>query len=112
MGNNTIGKAIKVILPDMSERPQKIIPGGFDEYRNDMTVCTDWPKTRNGKPPSAQSAIFNPLLACAITGPIDGYCNAEELSIAMKWWSRAFPAWSRWVSEIRNAINNNDNNNA
>jgi len=96
----------------MLERPQRVVPGFEDE--DDMTVCSDWPKTKNGAPPSAQSAIFNPLLACAITGPIEGFCSANELAVAIEWWSKVFPAWPRWVSELRIAagiIDNDDINN-
>jgi len=82
-------------VPDMSSRPQRMVPG-FEH----LTVAADWPQTKKGQPPSAQSAIFNPLLACVL-GPIEGFYSEDELSIAQAWWSNVMPAWPRWVDELR-----------
>lgn len=79
-------------------RPQMDVPG----FEGSLTVCTDWPQTRKGEPPAAQSAIFTPLLACAI-GPIEGHYTAEQLEVAQGWWALALPAWPRWVAAMRKA---------
>lgn len=80
-------------------RPQRDVPG----FEGLLTCCTDWPQTRKGGgPPGAQSAIFNPLLACVI-GPIEGHCTAEELALAHDWWTAALPAWPRWVESLLDA---------
>lgn len=81
----------------LNPRPQKRIEG-FE----DLSYCTDWPKTKNGKHPGAQSAVYTPLLACAL-GPIEGYCTEEQLAVAMEWWTAALPAWPRWVKELQTA---------
>lgn len=81
----------------LEARPQKEVPG-FD----DLTVCADWPKTKTGHPPGAQSAIFTPLLACVI-GPIQGHCTDEQLEVAKQWWTAALPAWPRWVAALQEA---------
>ena len=81
-----------------NQRPQMPVPG----FEDSLTVCTDWPQTKRGEPPAAQSAIFMPLLACAI-GPIEGHCTSDQLAAAMEWWSLALPAWPRWVSTLRAA---------
>merc|ERR1712217_789854 len=80
------------------ERPQREVPG-FD---GSLTCCSDWPQTKKGNVPGAQSAIFNPLLACVI-GPIEGHCTVEQLEFANAWWTAALPAWPRWVSLLRSA---------
>mmetsp|Transcript_14319 Transcript_14319/g.41979 ORF Transcript_14319/g.41979 Transcript_14319/m.41979 type:complete len:266 (-) Transcript_14319:371-1168(-) len=81
-------------------RPQRPVPG-FD-HAPDVTVCTDWPRTKSGGPPGAQSAIFMPLFACAL-GPIDNHCTAGQLDLATQWWTAALPAWPRWVQELRSS---------
>jgi hypothetical protein len=81
----------------LDPRPQKAIPG-FEELG--LTCCADWPRTKRGTPPNAQSAVFNPLLACVL-GPFDGYCTAEQLAFAGDWWALALPAWPRWVASLR-----------
>eukprot|EP00961_Rhodomonas_salina_P132273 1780252-Rhodomonas_salina.1 len=78
-----------------SARPQMPVPG-FDG----LTVCSDWPRTKNGLPPNAQSAIFSPLIACSI-GPIEHHCSAQEIEAANTWWTNVLPAWPRWVSELQ-----------
>ena len=83
---------------DMSTRPLGDVPG-FDGR---LRCCLDWPKTRNGNPPRAQSAIFNPLLACVV-GPIDGFYTIEQLQVAHEWWCRALPAWNDWVQRLKSA---------
>ena len=82
----------------MSPRPQRDVPG----FEGSLTVCSDWPPTKKGQAPSAQSAIFNPLLACVL-GEIEGYCSAEEVAIATAWWTVIMPAWPRWIEELRAA---------
>jgi hypothetical protein len=67
-----------------------------------LSCCTDWPQTKKGGPPPAQSAIFNPLLACAL-GEISGYCSKDQVKYATLWWSAVFPAFPRWIEELRNA---------
>jgi hypothetical protein len=81
----------------MSARPQREVPG-FPG----LLCCADWPQTKGGKPPIAQSAIFNPLLACVL-GPIEGHCTEQQLDFAENWWKEALPAWPRWVAELRAA---------
>jgi len=78
-------------------RPQLQVPGFAD-----LSCCADWPQTKRGQPPGAQSAIFNPLLACAL-GPIDGHCSADQLALAVEWWVAALPAWSIWIEKLRAA---------
>ena len=82
----------------MEPRPQKPVPG-----LENLTVCTDWPKTKTGQPPGAQSAIFNPLLACVMGRPIEQHCTAEQLEVAETWWAAALPAWPRWMAALRQA---------
>ncbi|CAB9503525.1 expressed unknown protein [Seminavis robusta] len=82
----------------LDPRPQMDVPG----FEGALTVCTDWPQTRKGEPPAAQSAVFMPLLACVI-GPVEGHCNAEQLEVAQQWWALALPAWPRWVESLRQA---------
>jgi hypothetical protein len=77
-------------------RPQRDIPG----FEGVLTCCTDWPQTKRGEPPSAQSAVFNPLLACCL-GPIEGHSTQEQLDQAFAWWSAALPAWGRWVNSLQ-----------
>ena len=67
-----------------------------------MLYCLDWPQTKGGKPPNAQSAIFNPLLAC-VFGPIEKHCTEQQLGFAEEWWKEALPAWPRWVAELKAA---------
>jgi hypothetical protein len=74
------------------------VPG----FEGALTVATDWPQTKRGEPPQAQSAIFMPLLACAV-GPVEGHCSAEQLEEAERWWALALPAWPRWVATLRAA---------
>lgn len=87
----------------LNPRPQRAVPG-FDG----LTVCRDWPQTKNGRPPNAQSLIFNPLLACALGRPIDGHCTQEQLDLAIQWWSLALPAWPKWVESLQGVLNNNN----
>ena len=82
----------------LEARPQKAVPG-----LEGLTVCTDWPKTKTGQPPGAQSAIFNPLLASVMGRPLAQHCTAEQLQVAEMWWTAALPAWPRWVHELRQA---------
>ena len=80
-------------------RPQRAVPGF--EHAPDVTYAADWPQTKSGRgPPGAQSAIFMPLLGCAL-GPIEGHCTAEQLQLAERWWAAALPAWPRWIAELR-----------
>jgi hypothetical protein len=78
----------------LATRPLACVPG-FEP----LFFATDWPKTKKGEPPQAQSAIFNPLLACVI-GPIDGHCSADQLAFAQQWWALALPAWNDWVGRL------------
>ena len=80
----------------LSPRPQRAVPG-FDG----LTVCRDWPQTKNGRPPNAQSLIFNPLLACSLGQPIDGHCTEQQLNLAVQWWSLALPSWPQWMEALR-----------
>jgi len=82
----------------VKQRPQRDVPG----FEGALTCAADWPATKNGRPPNAQSLIFNPLLACVL-GPIEGHCTAQELEHASAWWAAALPAWPRWVSALRAA---------
>ena len=81
----------------LDPRPQKMIEG----FEN-LSCCTDWPKTKSGRHPGAQSAIYSPLLACAL-GPVEGHCTEEQIAVAMQWWTAALPAWPRWVTELQKA---------
>lgn len=85
-------------LPHVTPRPQIDVPG----FEGILTCCADWPQTKKGGPPSAQSAIFNPLLACTL-GYIPNHCTEEQVEFAMVWWSEVFPAFPRWVQELRAA---------
>ena len=78
----------------LNPRPLACVPG-FEA----LFFATDWPRNKKGEPPQAQSAIFNPLLACVI-GPIDGHCSADQLAFAQQWWTLALPAWSDWVARL------------
>ena len=82
----------------LEARPQKEVPG-----LEGLIVCTDWPKTKTGQPPGAQSAIFNPLLAHVMGRPLAQHCTAEQLQVAETWWTAALPAWPRWVQTLRQA---------
>jgi len=97
--SNHDGLNLPLVVTNISldARPQQAVPG-FDS----LTYCTDWPQTRKGEPPNAQSAVFNPLLACVL-GPIENYCTDEQLAVAMQWWTAALPAWPRWVAELQKA---------
>lgn len=77
-------------------RPQMDVPG----FEGVLSCCIDWPQTKKGGPPGAQSAIFNPLLACAL-GYIPNHCTKEQVEYAIAWWSAVFPAYPRWVEELR-----------
>lgn len=81
----------------LQERPQIPIPG-FDDG---LSCCADWPKTKSGHPPGAQSAVYNPLLACVFGVALRDHCTLEQLTVAHAWWNRALPAWPRWVEELR-----------
>ena len=83
--------------PSLDPRPQMNVLG-FEG----LTCCTDWPQLKKGEPPNAQSAIFNPLIACAL-GSIEDHCTAEQLQFAQQWWAAALPAWPRWVAQLRDA---------
>lgn len=83
---------------NVAPRPQRPVPG-FD-HAPDVAVCTDWPRTKSGRPPGAQSAIFMPLIACAL-GPIEGYCTSEHLDLAARWWTLVLQAWPRWVGDLK-----------
>ena len=94
--NDGIGHGDEVLTALVLEpRPQRAVPG-----LEGLTVCTDWPQTRNGKPPNAQSLIYNPLLAC-VFGPMEGYCMQEQIEIALIWWTLALPSWPRWTEQLR-----------
>ena len=67
-----------------------------------LTCCTDWPKTKKGGPPGAQSTIFNPLLACVL-GEIPGFCNSQQVAYAIAWWEAVFPCYRKWIAELRAA---------
>ena len=82
----------------LTERPQRSIPG----FEGLLTCCTDFPQTKRGQPPNAQSAVFNPLIACCL-GPLEGYSTQTQLDFAFAWWSKVLPAWPRWVETLRNA---------
>ena len=82
----------------LETRPLRDVPG----FEGNLTVCRDWPQTKNGKPPSAQSLIFNPLIACVI-GPIEGHSTKEQIEHAIQWWSLALPAWPCWIQELKGA---------
>ena len=82
--------------PSLAARPQRDVPG----FEGALTCAADWPRERT---PATQSAVFNPLLACALGAPVDGLCTAEDLRFAAEWWARAMPAWPRWVTALRAA---------
>ena len=86
---------VVVTKVSLEPRPQKAVPG-----LEGLTVCTDWPKTKSGQPPGAQSAIYTPLLACAMGQPISEHCTAEQLETAAAWWTAALPAWPRWMAAL------------
>lgn len=81
----------------VAQRPQMPVPG-FDS----LTCCTDWPQTKRGEPPQAQSLVFMPLLAI-IHGPLDGFCNDVQISNALRWWSAALPAFPSWLERLLKA---------
>jgi hypothetical protein len=85
-------------FPSVIPRPQMDIPG----FEGILSCCTDWPQTKKGGPPGAQSAIFNPLLACTL-GQIPGYCSPQQVEYAVLWWTAVFPAFPRWIHELRAA---------
>lgn len=85
-------------------RPQKAVGfGGLTEGQEQLTVCSDWPKTKSGQPPGAQSAIFMPLLACAMGEALQGHYTKDQLDQAQLWWTAALPPWPRWVQSLRKA---------
>eukprot|EP00603_Paraphysomonas_imperforata_P010782 CAMPEP_0114485964 /NCGR_PEP_ID=MMETSP0104-20121206/20224_1 /TAXON_ID=37642 ORGANISM="Paraphysomonas imperforata, Strain PA2" /NCGR_SAMPLE_ID=MMETSP0104 /ASSEMBLY_ACC=CAM_ASM_000202 /LENGTH=278 /DNA_ID=CAMNT_0001662107 /DNA_START=292 /DNA_END=1128 /DNA_ORIENTATION=+ len=84
--------------PHVTPRPQIDVPG----FEGILTCCADWPQTKKGGPPSAQSAIFNPLLACTL-GYIPNHCTEQQIQYAIMWWREVFPAFPRWVQELRGA---------
>ena len=85
-------------------RPQKAVGfGGLTEGQAQLTVCCDWPKTKSGQPPGAQSAIFMPLLACTMGEALEGHYTKDQLDQAQLWWTAALPSWPRWVQSLRNA---------
>jgi hypothetical protein len=79
------------------DRDQCDIPG-FDG----LTCCKDWPQLKKGEPPLTNSSVFNPLIACAL-GPIPGHSTKNQIEFATEWWSKALPAWPRWVKELQEA---------
>jgi len=83
----------------LGPRPQKEVGCGLEG----LTVCADWPKTKSGQPPGAQSAVFMPLLACAMGEPIEGHCTKDQLEQAQIWWAACLPAWPRWIQALRDA---------
>ena len=85
-------------FPKVAARPQVDVPG----FEGMLTCCSDWPPTKKGGPPGAQSAIFNPLLACVL-GELPPYCSKAQVEYALEWWSAVFPALPRWVKELRDA---------
>ena len=91
-------KVTKITNINMNQRPQRNVPG----FEGNLTCCTDWPQTKRGEPPNAQSAVFNPLLACCF-GPIEGYSTQEQIDTAFSWWSAALPSWPRWVKTLKEA---------
>ena len=79
----------------VNPRPQMPVPG-FEET---LTCCTDWPQTKKGEPPPAQSAVFMPLFAL-IHGPLEGFCTEVDLTNALKWWTAALPAFPSWIDRL------------
>jgi hypothetical protein len=84
---------------NMDPRPQRAVPGF--EYCS-LTCCKDWKQTKRGEPPSAQSAVFNPLIACCL-GPIENHSTQQQLDVCNQWWSNVLPAWPRWVQSLQEA---------
>jgi hypothetical protein len=91
-------KTITPTVLKLNARPQRNVPG----FEGTLTCCTDWKQTKKGEPPSAQSAVFNPLLACAF-GPIANHSTQQQLDTAMQWWALALPAFPRWVVALQKA---------
>ena len=91
--NNNDNPTTKPLI--VKRRPQMPVPG-FEET---LTCCTDWPQTKKGEPPSAQSLVFMPLFAI-IHGPLPNYCNELQLSNALNWWSAALPAFPSWIDRL------------
>ena len=89
---------VTATAPSLGPRPQKTV--GCLEG---LTVCSDWPKTKSGQPPGAQSAVFMPLLACTMGEPIEGHYTAEQLQKAQLWWTAVLPSWPRWIQALRDA---------
>ena len=79
----------------VKSRPQMSVPG-FEC----LTCCTDWPQTKKGEPPNAQSLIFMPLFAI-IHGPLEGFCNELQLLNALKWWTAALPSFPSWIDRLK-----------
>ncbi len=94
--NNPVGLRPPTAV-EIHDRPLMSV-GGFPG----LQCCTDWPQTKKGTPPGAQSAVFNPLLACVL-GPIEGHCTQTQLDFAAQWWSKALPSFSSWVERLRAA---------
>lgn len=92
--SNPTSSPTKIIIID---REQCEIPG-FDG----LTCCKDWPQTKKGEPPVANSAVFNPLIGC-LFGPISSYSKQEDIDFAIEWWTKALPAWPRWIQELKDA---------
>ena len=91
--NNNDNPTTKPLI--VKPRPQMPVPG-FEET---LTCCTDWPQTKKGEPPSAQSLVFMPLFAI-IHGPLPNYCNELQLSNALNWWTAALPAFPSWIDRL------------
>jgi len=91
--NNNDNPTTKPLIVKL--RPQMPVPG-FEET---LTCCTDWPQTKKGEPPSAQSLVFMPLFAI-IHGPLPNYCNELQLSNALNWWTAALPAFPSWIDRL------------
>ena len=91
--NNNDNPTTKPLI--VKRRPQMPVPG-FEET---LTCCTDWPQTKKGEPPSAQSLVFMPLFAI-IHGPLPNYCNELQLSNALNWWTAALPAFPSWIDRL------------
>ena len=82
-------------------RPQMDIPG----FEGRLTCCTDWPQTKRGEPPNAQSLVFSPLLACVLgSSDIEDFCTSSQLEQASRWWTEALPAWPSWVRRLRGVV--------
>ena len=72
--HSTPHRAASTSFPEILPRPQLDIPG----FEGVLSCCMDWPQTKKGGVPCAQSALFNPLLACAL-GHIPGHCSLQQV---------------------------------